>query len=158
MDLQPLDFRFDKRSHQETSTKRWIHWLLGPTMLRGWWNSMGPVRSSAAPRRSPEVVKIWSFATAPVTRMKNSTDTRLAKPIRDGRWVFAPRFETPSVATSRSVSVFKVKLSPGVQRSVRACTEPRMICKVQSYCVYRLASAGNFNIKSLITPQKNTMP
>jgi hypothetical protein len=58
------------------------------------------------------------------------------------------------LTTSRSVSVFTVKLSPGVQRSVRACTEPRMICEVQSYCVYRLASAGNF---MLITPQKNTM-
>jgi len=62
--------------------------------------SMAPVRSSAAPRRSPELVKIWSVATAPATRRKNSADTRPAKPIGDGRWVFPPRFDTPSV-TSR---------------------------------------------------------
>lgn len=88
------------------------------------------VRSSAAPRRSPEVVKTWSFATAPATRRKSSADTRPAKPIRDGSWVFAPPFEIPTVTTSRSVRVFTVKLSPRVRRSVRACAEPRMTCKV----------------------------
>lgn len=104
-------------TREAIKTHRWNGGFIGfwgaKTRI-GWGNWMALVRSSAVPCRSPEVVKIWSFATAPATRRKSSMDTQPAKPIRDGRWVFAPCFETPSVMTSRSVSVFTVKLNPGV--------------------------------------------